>query len=511
MRGPSGRRSPSVRATARRSVPSRVASISTRRERERLEEQLRELVEDPIGDLARVQRAGERPEEPRLPLAARGAGTVFARLADQQADHQRDREEDDAGRDVLDVVESERELRILHDQRPDRRGEDPGDQTGPQPSGHRRDHDREQEQRDRDLGSGRREREGDQGGDRGREHPDEDAPEGEPRGALGLVLLAHDHDTLAPFTGSSRLARDPSRFPHARAPEDDVRGTHPPSQSGGPTAPSSCRTSGSVLIIRARSAGPNSFPGRPGAELPGDPGSPSRQAPWCPFRPGVGFAPRMHVIIMGCGRVGSELSNAIADEHDVAIIDKNPEAFHAYPPGERARKVVGLGFDRDILEDAGIKDADAFVAVSSGDNSNIVSARVALEYYHVPKVIARIYDSRRAEIYERLNIPTVATTRWGVKQIQLMLFHDREEIRETLGGGDLLRLRVPVAAHLAGKPVSSLEIDGKVRVAGISRGGGGFIPTGSSTLQAGDYLILMITKEGLDLVDELIAPEDHQA
>ena len=103
----------------------------------------------------------------------------------------------------------------------------------------------------------------------------------------------------------------------------------------------------------------------------------------------------MHVIIMGCGRVGSELANAIADEHDVAIIDKNPEAFHAYPPGS-ARQIVGLGFDRDVLEDAGIKDADAFVAVSSGDNSNIVSARVALEYYHVPKVIARIYDSRRA-------------------------------------------------------------------------------------------------------------------
>lgn len=219
----------------------------------------------------------------------------------------------------------------------------------------------------------------------------------------------------------------------------------------------------------------------------------------------------MHVIIMGCGRVGSELSNALVEEHEVSIIDKNPEAFHAYPPGEKARQIVGLGFDRDVLEDAGIKDADGFVAVSSGDNSNIVSARVALEYYHVPRVIARIYDSRRAEIYERLNIPTVATTRWGVKQIQLMLFHDREEIRETLGGGDLLRLRVPVPAHLAGEPVSSVEIDGKVRVAGISRGGGGFIPTASSTLQAGDYLILMIAKEGLDLVDELIGAEDTHA
>src|SRR5919106_1652857 len=207
----------------------------------------------------------------------------------------------------------------------------------------------------------------------------------------------------------------------------------------------------------------------------------------------------MRVIIMGCGRVGSELSNALVD-HEVSVVDKNPEAFHAYPPGKGARQIVGLGFDRDILEEAGIKDADAFVAVSSGDNSNIVSARVALEYYHVPKVIARIYDSRRAEIYERLNIPTVATTRWGVKQIQLMLFHDREEIRETLGGGILLRFRVGVTPGLAGTPVSELEVPGKVLVAGVSRVGGGFLPTKDSTLQEGDYLILMITKEGLDLV-----------
>jgi trk system potassium uptake protein len=219
----------------------------------------------------------------------------------------------------------------------------------------------------------------------------------------------------------------------------------------------------------------------------------------------------MRVIIMGNGRVGSELSNAlVAGGHEVAVIDKNPEAFHAYPPGEGARQIVGLGFDRDVLEEAGIKEADAFVAVSSGDNSNIVSARVALEYYHVPKVIARIYDSRRAEIYERLNIPTVATTRWGVKQIQLMLFHDREEIRETLGGGDLLRLRVRVPPELAGTAVSDLEVEGKVLLAGVSRGGGGFLPTKASTLQEGDYLILMITKEGLDLVDDLLQPPSER-
>ncbi len=103
----------------------------------------------------------------------------------------------------------------------------------------------------------------------------------------------------------------------------------------------------------------------------------------------------MRVIIMGCGRVGSELSLQLLKgdpPHDVTVIDKRAEAFFKYPPGDGAQQVVGLGFDRDILEEAGIKEAAAFVAVSSGDNSNIVSARVALEHYHVPKVIARIYD-----------------------------------------------------------------------------------------------------------------------
>jgi len=219
----------------------------------------------------------------------------------------------------------------------------------------------------------------------------------------------------------------------------------------------------------------------------------------------------MHVLIMGCGRVGSELSNALLQGgNDVTIIDKNPDAFWRHPPGDGAKQLVGLGFDRELLEEAGIKDADAFIAVSSGDNSNIVSARVALEHYHVPKVIARIYDPRRAEIYGRLNIPTVATTTWGIKQIQLMLHHDREEIRESLGGGDILRVRVPVPQHLIGKPADSLNVEGKILVAGVSRGGTGFLPTPESTLQAGDYLIVMMVKDGLEMLDQqLETPSEH--
>jgi trk system potassium uptake protein TrkA len=215
----------------------------------------------------------------------------------------------------------------------------------------------------------------------------------------------------------------------------------------------------------------------------------------------------MRVIIMGCGRVGSELSLKLVEGgHDVTIIDKRAAAFVRYPPGDKARTMVGLGFDRDVLEAAGIKEADAFIAVSSGDNSNIVSARTALEHYHVPKVIARIYDPRRAEIYERLNIPTVATTTWGIKQIQLMLFHDRQEVRETLGGGDIVRMRVPVPPHLVGKTVSAVNVEGKILVAGVSRGGGGFIPTAASTLQEGDYLAVIMAKDGMDLLDQVLVP-----
>ncbi len=214
----------------------------------------------------------------------------------------------------------------------------------------------------------------------------------------------------------------------------------------------------------------------------------------------------MRVIVMGCGRVGSELSiQLLAAGHDVTVVDKRREAFDRYPPGDGARHVVGLGFDRDVLESAGIRETEAFVAVSSGDNSNILSARVALEYYHVPKVVARIYDPRRAVIYEKLNIPTVATTTWGVKQIQLMLLHDRKEIRESLGGGDLLRLRVPVTPDLVGRPASSINVEGKVLVAGVSRGGHGFLPTPSMSLQAGDYLIVMLSKDGIDLLDDQLA------
>jgi trk system potassium uptake protein TrkA len=215
----------------------------------------------------------------------------------------------------------------------------------------------------------------------------------------------------------------------------------------------------------------------------------------------------MHFVIMGCGRVGAELTVQLGKAgHSVAIIDKRREAFDRLPPGFQARQVVGLGFDRETLEEAGIKESDAFVAVSNGDNSNIVSARIAREHYHVPKVVARIYDPRRAEIYQRLDIPTIATVRWAARQIQFLLFHGQEEIKESLAGGDVFLLQVAVPAHLVGKPVSSIGQPGKVEVVAVDRSGGGFMPGPDSTFQEGDVADIVVAKDAMDALDLQLQP-----
>jgi trk system potassium uptake protein TrkA len=215
----------------------------------------------------------------------------------------------------------------------------------------------------------------------------------------------------------------------------------------------------------------------------------------------------VYIVIMGCGRVGGELTVQLGKAgHSVAIIDKRKEAFDRLPPGFQAKQVVGFGFDRDVLEEAGIKSAGAFVAVSNGDNSNIVSARVAREHFHVPKVVARIYDPRRAEIYERLSIPTVASVRWSAQQIQFLLFHGREEMKESFAGGSLLHMQLSIPDHLAGKPVSSLEDPGMLVVAGVDRGGSGFIPVDGSTFQQGDVAHVIIARDAMDRLDLLLTP-----
>ncbi len=215
----------------------------------------------------------------------------------------------------------------------------------------------------------------------------------------------------------------------------------------------------------------------------------------------------MHVVIIGCGRVGAALTVELGKAgHSVSIIDKRAEAFDRLPPGFQARTLVGTGFDRELLEDAGIEKAGAFVAVTNGDNSNIVAARVAREHFHVEKVIARIYDPRRAEIYERLNIPTVASAAWAAEQIEYLLFHGREELKETFAGGTLLHLQREIPDHLVGQTISSVEEEGQIEVVGVDRGGRGFIPVHDSRFQKGDVAHFILLTDAVDRLDTLLEP-----
>jgi trk system potassium uptake protein len=215
----------------------------------------------------------------------------------------------------------------------------------------------------------------------------------------------------------------------------------------------------------------------------------------------------VHIVIMGCGRVGAFLTVQLAKAgHSVAVVDKRQTAFDRLPPGFDATTVVGMGFDRGVLEEAGIEKAGAFIAVSNGDNSNIVSARVAREHYHVAKVIARIYDPRRADIYERLNIQTISSVRWAATQIQFLLFHGREELKESFAGGSLLHLQREIPDHLVGKSIADVEEEGVIEVMGVDRGGGGFIPKRDSTFQHGDVAHFVIAQEAVGRLDVLMEP-----
>jgi trk system potassium uptake protein TrkA len=207
----------------------------------------------------------------------------------------------------------------------------------------------------------------------------------------------------------------------------------------------------------------------------------------------------MHVVIAGCGRVGSQLTvNLARHGHTISIIDKKPTAFERLPPGFEGQTLVGMVFDRETLEAAGIRDAGAFIAVTNGDNSNIVSARVAREHYGIERVVARIYDPRRAQIYQRLGIKTVATVRWASSEIYDLLFHGIEHAELAIGSGDIVLLRVEVGAHLAGQPVSALSEAGRSLVVALDRMGTPTIPGTGATFQEGDVAHIIVARDAID-------------
>jgi trk system potassium uptake protein TrkA len=219
----------------------------------------------------------------------------------------------------------------------------------------------------------------------------------------------------------------------------------------------------------------------------------------------------LHVVIMGCGRLGSTLAHNLDGRgHSVAVIDQNADAFRRLGAEFGGITVTGIGFDRDVLRSAGIERADAFAAVSSGDNSNIISARLARETYGVSRVVARIYDARRAQVYERLGIPTVATIRWAADRMVRHLVPEGtvEVYRDPTSVVSIVE--VPLHRDWVGRTVKSLEENTGARVAYLMRFGMGSLASPSTVLQDGDQVFMLVTDDTVGSVLDIASGAEKE-
>lgn len=213
----------------------------------------------------------------------------------------------------------------------------------------------------------------------------------------------------------------------------------------------------------------------------------------------------MHIVIMGCGRVGSSLARSLEKRgHSVAMIDVDQDAFRRLGPDYQGTTVKGVGFDRDVLEQAGIREADGFAAVSSGDNSNILAARVVRETYGVHNVAARIYDSGRAAVYERLGIPSVATVRWACDQILRRLLPEGSEPLWRDPSGSVRLIQVYVDQAWIGHPVGELSRAAGCSIPFLQRFGKGLVPHEKTLLQDGDLVFAGVASEDVQQVEAVL-------
>jgi trk system potassium uptake protein TrkA len=215
---------------------------------------------------------------------------------------------------------------------------------------------------------------------------------------------------------------------------------------------------------------------------------------------------RLHVVIGGYGRVGRYLARMVEFEgHTVSVIDQDPLVFDCADGEEiMGQKFIGPVFDRDVLEDAGIRDADCFCAVTSGDNSNIVAARTAKETYRVPRVIARIYDPRRAEIYRGLGISTIASVTWTSTRLLDMVTHPDLHSEYQYGNAEVEMMELEVPAALVGRSVAELAVPGEIAVAAIIRGGGAVLPAEGTTFEKDDILFVNVVRESAEKLERLL-------
>ena len=213
----------------------------------------------------------------------------------------------------------------------------------------------------------------------------------------------------------------------------------------------------------------------------------------------------MKMIIVGCGRMGSGLAQALSRKgHTVTVVDLDASAFELLPESFSGRKITGTGFDKDVLIEAGIERTDGIAAVTSNDESNAVIARLASQVFRVPKVVARLYDQRKAEIYERLGLQTIDPSSWGINRMVELLCYSPLNTVMTLGGGDVDIVEIEVPALLVGRTVRELTVSGEIVVAAISRENKTFLPTLGTVFEKRDLVHLILAVHSSDRLKSLL-------
>ena len=204
----------------------------------------------------------------------------------------------------------------------------------------------------------------------------------------------------------------------------------------------------------------------------------------------------MRSVVLGCGRLGGRVANMLDVEgHQVAVIDRDPEAFGKLRPSFSGETLVGFGYDRHVLEAARIERADAFVAATTGDNRNIVASLVAKRRFRVPIVVARIYDPDRARIYLRQGIRTVSPVDWSAHRIRDILLHGEIETEQEFGNGEVAQVRVVIPPALVGKTVQDVTVADEIAVTAIVRAGVAHMPRLGLQFEQGDVVRFVVARE----------------
>jgi trk system potassium uptake protein TrkA len=213
----------------------------------------------------------------------------------------------------------------------------------------------------------------------------------------------------------------------------------------------------------------------------------------------------MQIVILGCGRVGSQLANLLSlESHKVTVIDNNPKAFSRLGKNFKGNTVTGFGFDKEILEKAGIEHADAFASITQGDNRNIVSALIAKREYRVPIVVARIYDPLRALVYKKLGITTISPTTWGANKIKEIICHPDILSQMSLGNGEVEIVEVEINTNLAGFTSDKINVPGEIMVISITKLGRAYIPVVGTVMDKGDLLHIAVASTSIPQLKRIL-------